>query len=150
MTCWTGSPRPRRDGRPRIHRPQRRERPEPLLTVLVNYERFAGPICQLANNIVVTPGTVARLLFDDTWAERIVFGPDSRPIDIGHRRRLFTGATRRAVQVAGQECFDNTCETPAEDCQTDHIIPWSNNGPTTIANGQPACPFHNRRKRDTG
>lgn len=83
--------------------PTHGKRPEPLITVLVNDERFAGPTCQLANNMTVTPGTVAGLLLDDAWIERIVFGPHARPIDVGHRRRIFTGATRRAVQVAGQE-----------------------------------------------
>jgi hypothetical protein len=32
--------------------------PEPLFTVLVSYETFAGRICELANGIVVTPGSL--------------------------------------------------------------------------------------------
>ena len=48
---------------------------EPCITVLVGYETFAGPICQLADGTVVAPGTVADLL-GDAWAERVVFdGP---------------------------------------------------------------------------
>ncbi|MGI8686104.1 MAG: DUF222 domain-containing protein, partial [Acidimicrobiales bacterium] len=37
-------------------------RPEPLFTVLVGYETFAGPVCEMANGTVVTPGTLAQWL----------------------------------------------------------------------------------------
>ncbi|HEX9548379.1 MAG TPA: DUF222 domain-containing protein, partial [Acidimicrobiales bacterium] len=117
--------------------------PEPLFTVLVGYETFAGPICQLANGSVVTPGSLVPYL-DDSWIERVVFGSPGRVLDVGVRRRLFDGATRRAVEVAGQNCFHDYCDTPAEDCQIDHIQPWAAGGPTTQENGRPACPYHNR------
>jgi hypothetical protein len=117
--------------------------PEPLFTVLVGYETFGGPICQLANGRVVTPGSLVPYL-DNSWIERVVFDSPSRVLDVGVRRRLFDGATRRAVEVAGQECFHDFCDVPAEECQIDHIEPWAAGGPTTQENGRPACPFHNR------
>jgi 5-methylcytosine-specific restriction endonuclease McrA len=53
------------------------------------------------------------------------------------------------VEVLGLECFQDTCETPAEDSQIDHIIPAARGGPTRQWNGRPACGFHNRaRNRD--
>ncbi len=94
-------------------------RPEPLFTVVVGYETFHGRICQLANATVVKglrrlrarwievlsrketrplPGSLVPWL-DQAWLERVVFDPASRVIDVGVSRRLFTGATRRAVQV---------------------------------------------------
>jgi hypothetical protein len=66
-------------------------------------------------------------------------------IDVGEQR-FFTGATRRAVEVAGQECFDETCEVPADACEADHIVPAAWGGPTRTWNGRPACGFHNRRR----
>jgi Domain of unknown function (DUF222)/HNH endonuclease len=123
--------------------------PEPLITVLVGFETFAGPICELANGTVVTPGGVVPLL-DKAWAERVVFDSPSRVIDVGERRRLFEGATRRAVEVIGRECFHEYCDIPAEDCQIDHIQPWAAGGPTTQANGRPACGFHNRQRHRRG
>ncbi|HSS10137.1 MAG TPA: HNH endonuclease signature motif containing protein, partial [Acidimicrobiales bacterium] len=119
--------------------------PEPLFTVLLGYETFAGPICQLANGTVVTPGLVVSYL-DQAWVERVVFDGPSRVIDVGVRRRLFDGATRRAVQVKGQECFHEFCDQPAEDCQIDHIEPWAAGGLTVEDNGRPACSFHNRQR----
>jgi len=119
--------------------------PEPLFSVLVDYETLAGRICELANGEAVTPGSLLRYL-DAAWIERVVFGSPSRVIDMGVRRRLFTGATRRAVQVRDRECFHPFCDTPAPDCEVDHIEPYAAGGLTTQDNGRPACDFHNRAR----
>jgi hypothetical protein len=120
-------------------------RPEPLFTVLVGYETFAGRICQLANGSVVSPGSLVPWL-DSAWVERVVFDSPSRVIDVGVARRLFSGATRRAVQVRDQECFHDLCDEPADDCEIDHVEPWSAGGQTVAANGRAACGHHNRRR----
>src|SRR5207302_5577196 len=73
-------------------------KPEPLFSVFVGYETFAGRICELANGMVVTPGSLVPYL-SEAWLERIVFDTPSRVMDVGVTRRLFTGATRRAVEV---------------------------------------------------
>ena len=117
--------------------------PEPLFSVLVGYETFAGPICQLAGGTVVSPGSLVPYL-DQAWVERVVFDGPSRVTDVGVRRRLFEGATRRAVELRDQECYHPYCDAAAEDCQVDHIQPWASGGLTVQANGRPACPFHNR------
>jgi len=118
-------------------------RPEPLFSVFVGYETFVGRICQLANGTVVTPGSVVPWLAR-SWLERVVFEGPARIIDMGVQRRLFTGATRRAVQLRDRECFQEFCDLPAEDCQVDHIVPYAAGGETTQANGRPACGVHNR------
>lgn len=117
-------------------------KPEPLFTVHVGYETFAGPLCQLANNTVITPGSLVPWL-DQAWIERVVFDGPSRIIDLGAHRRLFTGATRRAVELLDEECFHDLCDTPAAACEIDHIQPWAAGRPTTIDNGRCACRFHN-------
>ena len=120
-------------------------RPEPLFTVMVGYETFAGRICQLANATVVSPGSLVPWL-ESAWAERVVFDAPSQVIDVGVSRRLFDGATRRAVQVRDRECFHELCDEPAENCQIDHVEPWSAGGATVAANGRVACGHHNRRR----
>jgi hypothetical protein len=120
-------------------------RPEPLFSVLVGFETFAGPLCKLANGITVTPGSLVRWL-DQTWIERIVFSGPSRVIDVGTTRRIFDGATRRAILARDQECFHDFCEVAAVDCQVDHIQPYAVGGRTTQANGRVACAFHNRAR----
>lgn len=119
--------------------------PEPLFTVLVGYETFAGRICELAKATVVAPGSLVRWL-DRAWVERVVFDGPSRVTDVGVRQRLFTGATRRAVELRDRQCFHDSCEAPAQDCEIDHVVPWSEGGPTTQANGRVACGFHNRER----
>ncbi len=66
--------------------------------------------------------------------------------NVGVRRRLFGGATRRAVEVRDRECSDEFCEVPAEDCETDHVRPWSAGGLTVDGNGRPRCRYHHRRR----
>jgi hypothetical protein len=120
-------------------------RPEPLFSILVGYETFEGPMCELASGTVVTPGTLVPWL-DKAWIERVVFDSPSRAIDVGVQRRLFTGATRRAIEVRDKECFHPFCEVSVEDCQADHIEPWGVGGLTIEQNGRLACPKHNRNR----
>ena len=117
--------------------------PQPLFTVLVGYERFAGPICELSNGTVVTPGSLVPYL-DEAMIERVVFDSPSRVIDVGVRQRLFTGATRRAIEVRDRECFHPLCDMVADDCEGDHVEPYALGGLTVQENGRMACAHHNR------
>jgi len=121
-------------------------RPEPLFSVFVGIETFAGMVCQLADATVVSPGSL-RPWLDDAWVERVVFDSPSRVIDVGVTRRLFAGATRRAVELRDRECFHPFCDRVAAHCDIDHIQAWSAGGPTTQANGRVACGFHNRARQ---
>jgi hypothetical protein len=118
-------------------------RPAPLFTVVLGYDRFKQ-VCELANRSVVTPGSLLPYL-TEAMIERIVADGKGRALDVGEAR-CFEGATRRAVEVLGEECFDRTCEVPAEDAQIDHIIEAAKGGPTRTWNGRPACGFHNRAR----
>ena len=118
-------------------------RPEPLFSVLVGYETFAGRICETDSGTVMTPGTLAGWL-DKAWIERIVFASPSRVMDVGVTTRLFTGALRRALEVRDRECFQDYCDVPASRCEADHIEPWAAGGRTTERNGRMACGSHNR------
>ncbi|MGI8685532.1 MAG: DUF222 domain-containing protein, partial [Acidimicrobiales bacterium] len=120
-------------------------RPEPLFTVLVGYETLAGPVCEMANGTVVTPGTLAQWLHQ-AWIERVVFESRSRVIDVGVTTRLFTGALRRAIEVRDGECTHDFCDVKASRCQVDHIEPWAAGGRTAEENGRLLCGFHNRRR----
>jgi len=111
--------------------------PEPLFTVLVGYESFAGRICELAKGTVVAPGSLVRWL-GDAWVERVVFDGPDRIRNVGVRRRIFTGATCRAVELRDRECVHEYCDQPAEDCEIDHVEPWAAGGLTTEDSGRPA------------
>ncbi|HEX2046133.1 MAG TPA: DUF222 domain-containing protein [Acidimicrobiales bacterium] len=129
--------------------PEGARMPEPLFTVLVGYETFHGRICELAEGTVVAPGALVRWL-GEGWVERVVFDGPDRIRNLGVRRRIFSGATRRAVEVRDRECFEELCDTPAEECEIDHVIPWSDGGLTVDDNGRRACRYHHRRRHRQG
>jgi 5-methylcytosine-specific restriction protein A len=76
-----------------------------------------------------------------------VFGPKNR-VEVSEKARLFTGATRRAIELRDRECTHPYCDLPASACQVDHIIPDAANGPTTQENGRLLCGFHNRLRNE--
>ena len=93
---------------------------------------------------MVPPGSVLSWL-DRADLERAVFAPGRR-IEISPTHRLFTGATRRAIEVRDQQCSHPFCEITAPFCQADHIQPWALGGPTTQENGRLLCKDHNRQR----
>lgn len=117
-------------------------RPRPLLTVLVG-EATLAHICELATGTVIAPGQIVPLL-SDADIERVVFeGPD-RVISVSRKRR-FTGALRRAIEVRDRHCQHHSgCDEPATTCDIDHIQPHSEGGLTSQDNGQLGCHPHNR------
>jgi Domain of unknown function (DUF222)/HNH endonuclease len=117
-------------------------RPAPLFTVLVGYETLHGRILELAGGSVLHPGALLPWL-DQAYLERAVFQPGGR-VEVGATTRLFTGATRRAIEVRDQGCTHPYCDQRLEDCQVDHIVPYAEGGPTTQENGRLLCGFHNR------
>jgi len=120
-------------------------RPAPLFTVVVGLESLTGPVLEMFNRNPITPGTAARYL-TGADVERIVFDGPSRVIDVGVRRRFFTGALRRAIEVRDRTCFHPSCDEVPERLQIDHIHDASKGGETTQDNGQGGCGYHNRWK----
>jgi len=59
---------------------------------------------------------------------------------------VFTGATRRAIEVRDRHCTHPGCTIPADQCPIDHITEWSTGGPTTQTNGRLLCAHHNHQR----
>jgi Domain of unknown function (DUF222) len=117
-------------------------RPRPLFTFLVGYESFRGRISQLAQGQVLSPDSLLEWL-DGADFERAIFMPGKR-VEVSITSRLFTGATRRAIELRDMQCTHDYCDVPADECQIDHIIPYTRGGPTDQGNGRVHCGFHNR------
>jgi hypothetical protein len=110
--------------------------------VLVGWETLHGRICELEDGTVLPPGSLLRWL-EAADLERAVFTPTGR-VEIGARTRLFSGATRRAIEVRDRGCTHPTCDVASPRCQVDHIQPWALGGLTTQENGRLLCGYHNR------
>jgi hypothetical protein len=91
--------------------PKGGRRPAPLFTVVVGYETFAGPVLEMFNRRVVTPGRAADWL-TEADIERVVFDGPSRVVDVGRTRRFYRGAIRRALEVRDRTCFHQDCDEP--------------------------------------
>jgi hypothetical protein len=118
------------------------QRPRPLFSVLVGYETLHGRISELSSGCVLSPGTLLSWL-DEAYFERAIFSLKPR-VEISKRARLFTGATRRGVELRDRECAHPFCDAPVERCQVDHVIPYAAGGETTQENGRLLCGYHNR------
>jgi len=118
-------------------------RPAPLFSVLVGYETFAGPLLELFNRTVITPGTAAGWL-TEADIERIVFDSPSRVIDVGAERRFFRGALKHAIEIRDRRCLHASCDDVPQRPVIDHIEEASKGGPTTQTNGRYGCSFHNQ------
>ncbi|MDR3648873.1 MAG: DUF222 domain-containing protein [Acidimicrobiales bacterium] len=117
-------------------------RPTPLFSVLIDYEALRGRVCELAQGTAIAPGSLLPWL-DEAHLERVVFAPERR-VEVSATARLFSGATRRAVELRDRECTHRFCDVPAKSCQVDHIVPFAAGGPTIEENGRLLCGFHNR------
>lgn len=81
---------------------------------------------------------------------RVVIGADGVIINLGRKRRCFTGSSRVAAMLqAGLDtrgrCAWSGCHS--KHLQADHVAEWvADDGRTDIANVAPPCGFHNRWK----
>jgi len=125
--------------------PKDGKRPQPLVTIYVDYETVTGRLCELASGVPITPGQLVPII-TQADIERVVFGPRSRVIDLGVRERFFTGGLRRAIQLRDRHCQFPGCTEPAMRCQVDHKVDYADGGETTQDNGELLCGIHNRTK----
>jgi hypothetical protein len=118
--------------------------PRPLFTVLVDHRTLIDRVCQLGSGsrVPVAPALL-RPWLEGAEVERVVFGSGDR-ITVGSRRRLFSGPVRRAIEVRDGGCTHPFCDEPADRCEVDHVIPWSEGGSTSIDNGRLLCEYHHR------
>jgi hypothetical protein len=119
------------------------QRPDPLVSVYVDYETAAERLCELGSGVPLTPNQVAPLVPLSVF-ERIVFGPGNRVIELGLRQRFYTGGLRRAIELRDRHCQWPGCTVPAPRCQVDHRREYAKGGCTTQWNGRLLCEYHNR------
>jgi hypothetical protein len=122
--------------------PPEQRRPRPLFSVLVDFETLSGRILELKNGTVLAPSDLTGWL-TEAMLERALLTPQGR-VEVSRTSRLFTGATRRAIELRDRRCTHPYCDEPISRCEVDHIVPYAEGGLTTQENGRLLCGFHNR------
>ncbi len=72
----------------------------------------------------------------------VVLGGDSRVLDLGRSRRLFSDAQRLARLAEQATCEHPTCDVPAAFSHAHHRTPWARGGATNKNDLQWLCPRH--------
>ncbi|WP_436793243.1 DUF222 domain-containing protein [Actinospongicola halichondriae] len=143
--------------------------PAPLVNIVVDEETFreslgqssdgtAGPPdpgdvgrrrCQTVGGTRVTPSEALDAALAG-HVRRVIVDGASTVIDLGRRRRLFTGCSRDAALLQAVlrnrdrlRCGQIGCDAPSHRIQVDHDVEWTDGGATDVANSQPLCGFHN-------
>lgn len=79
-----------------------------------------------------------------------VLGGDSKPLDVGRTRRLFTASQRTALTLRHRSCQAEGCDVPSTWCEAHHREPWSAGGRTDLDNAMLLCSWHHHRVHDPG
>ncbi|MFT3873683.1 MAG: DUF222 domain-containing protein [Nocardioides sp.] len=77
-----------------------------------------------------------------------VLGSNSQILDLGRSVRLFTHPQRKALLLRDRTCRAEGCTIPGTWAEAHHLQPWSEGGPTTLANGILLCRHHHQRIHD--
>lgn len=101
--------------------------------------------CETTDGRLVPPGDVLAAMW---WGRvrRVVVDDAGVVVDLGRAGRLFTGSARDAVMLQATHCVAAGCEVPIHGCEADHVVSWSDGGPTDQRNAAPLCGHHNRWK----
>jgi hypothetical protein len=86
----------------------------------------------------------------DAGISRVLTGPDSTPIDLGHTARLPNRAQRRALAARDRGCTFPGCDRPPGWTSAHHITHWIHGGPTSLWNQTLLCNFHHHRVHEGG
>ncbi len=84
-------------------------------------------------------------MLPDSFVSLLIHDAQRQPIDASPRRRLPTRRQRRVIDQREHECGHPGCHA-TRFLQYDHIIAYTNGGPTVVANLQRLCGPHNRLK----
>jgi hypothetical protein len=116
-----------------------------VLTDLNALQGKGGGLHETVGGQVLSPETIRQIGCDSTIT-RVVFGPDSQPVDVGRATRIIPPAIRRAVIARDRHCQGPGCDRPARWCDIHHLTHWADGGPTAIWNLQLLCRYHHTRQ----
>ncbi len=121
-------------------------------SVAADPERIDTAICSTDSGVRLHPSSALAALVVG-HVRRVVIDASSNVIDVGRRRRCFTGSSREAAQIqallrdlGGAGCLWSGCDTWYRRLQVDHRRAYHRGGPTDVGNSDLQCGVHNRLK----
>jgi hypothetical protein len=98
----------------------------------------ANSVCELSD---ATPLPISVVRQMACRAEIIPIVLDGRGVvlDVGVAQRLATPAQRHALRAMYRSCADPDCDTPFDETEAHHVIPFNQGGATDLANLLPLC-----------
>jgi hypothetical protein len=113
--------------------------------LLADPDGFASMRCETSKGTLLHPHDVLRAALAG-HVRRVIVDARSVPIDLGRRRRLFTGPARDAAKLLVRRCDHAGCDLPEDVCEVDHVVEWADLGATDQDNAAVECGHHNRQK----
>lgn len=101
--------------------------------------------CETSTGIQVHPHDALRAALAG-HVRRVVIDSAGVVIDLGRRKRLFTGAAREAATLLLRRCDHPGCDLTADWCDVDHAVEWADGGTTDQSNSGIECGRHNVTK----
>jgi len=80
----------------------------------------------------------------------VVVGDAGGVLSYGLRRRVASIGQRRALAARDRGCSFPTCDRPPDWCESHHVTPWVDGGPTDLDNLTLLCGFHHREHQKRG
>jgi hypothetical protein len=96
----------------------------------------------------LSPSALARLSCDATF-QALLTGTAGAPLDVGRRVRDATARQRRALHLRDRHCRFPGCRATRH-LHAHHVVPWTDGGPTDLANLLTLCSHHHRLVHDAG
>lgn len=105
--------------------------------------------CGTTDGTVLLPADTVRAALHG-HIRRVVVNTAGIPIDVGRKRRLFTGVAREVAHLLGHHCDQPGCTVPSSQCDIDHLDEWvRDSGLTDLDNAGLQCNTDNRNKQRT-
>jgi len=80
----------------------------------------------------------------------VVVGDAGGVLSYGLRRRVASIGQRRALAARDRGCSFPTCDRPPDWCESHHVTPWVDGGPTDLDNLTLLCGFHGNTRNVAG
>ena len=89
----------------------------------------------------LSPSQLAELLCDSKIG-RVVFGPDSQPLDVGREHRTAPAPHPPRRRRSRQRLPVPRLRPKTHRCKVHHVHPWDPDGETSVCNCILLCSFH--------